>query len=122
MINSRFEKIAKVVPQLDVEGKYKRILARFHQEIEKVSKIYNKHCESPPQLHGLPPVAGSFLISVALSPFIRSIYFLGLFWLLFCGTLQECSNFRNILLTASILKLNLILLYILLDIDICCLL
>ncbi|KAK7065930.1 hypothetical protein SK128_009303, partial [Halocaridina rubra] len=30
-----FEKIAEVVPQLDVDGKYKRILARFHQEVEK---------------------------------------------------------------------------------------
>ena len=54
----RFEKIAAVVPQLDVEGKYKRILARFHQEIEKVSRIYCRQCESPPQLRGLPPVSG----------------------------------------------------------------
>ncbi|XP_050711756.1 dynein axonemal heavy chain 5-like isoform X2 [Eriocheir sinensis] len=55
---ARFEKIAVVVPQLDVEGKYRRILARFHQELEKVSRIYCRQCESPPQLRGLPPVAG----------------------------------------------------------------
>ncbi|XP_064087416.1 LOW QUALITY PROTEIN: dynein axonemal heavy chain 5-like [Macrobrachium nipponense] len=55
---ARFEKIAEVVPQLDVDGKYKRILGRYHQELEKVSKIYNRQCESPPQLRGLPPVAG----------------------------------------------------------------
>lgn len=56
--HGRFEKIAVVVPQLDVEGKYRRILARFHQELEKVSRIYCRQCESPPQLRGLPPVAG----------------------------------------------------------------
>ncbi|KAK3864739.1 hypothetical protein Pcinc_029599 [Petrolisthes cinctipes] len=55
---ARFEKIAEVVPQLDVEGKYKRILGRFMQEIEKVSRIYYRQCESPPQLRGFPPVAG----------------------------------------------------------------
>ncbi|XP_063608047.1 dynein axonemal heavy chain 5-like, partial [Penaeus indicus] len=55
---ARFERIGEVVPQLDVTGKYKRILARFHQELEKVTKIYNRQCENPPQLRGLPPVAG----------------------------------------------------------------
>lgn len=54
----RFERIAEVVPNLDVEGKLKRILARFHQELEKVTRMYNKQCENPPQLRGLPPVAG----------------------------------------------------------------
>ncbi|XP_068204591.1 dynein axonemal heavy chain 5-like [Palaemon carinicauda] len=58
---TRFEKIASVVPQLDVEGKYKRIIAKFHQEIDKVTKIYNKQCENPPRLTGLPPVAGKIL-------------------------------------------------------------
>ncbi|ROT80144.1 hypothetical protein C7M84_001143 [Penaeus vannamei] len=55
---ARFERIAEVVPNLDVEGKLKRILARFHQELEKVTRMYNKQCENPPQLRGLPPVAG----------------------------------------------------------------
>ena len=32
----RFERIAQVVPQLDVAGKYKRILAKYHEEIDKV--------------------------------------------------------------------------------------
>lgn len=56
---SRYEKIAEVVPQLDVEGKYRRILVRFHQELEKVSRIYFRQCENPPQLRGFPPVAGT---------------------------------------------------------------
>lgn len=28
------------------------------QEVEKVSRIYYRQCESPPQLRGFPPVAG----------------------------------------------------------------
>ena len=54
----RFERIGRVVPMLDVSGKYQRILTKYHEEIEKVTKMYNKMCENPPPLRGLPPVAG----------------------------------------------------------------
>lgn len=57
----RFEKIAEVVPNLDVDGKHRRILARFHQEVDRVTKNYNKHCDNPLPLLGLPPIAGGKL-------------------------------------------------------------
>ncbi|KAF2364961.1 Dynein heavy chain domain-1 [Trinorchestia longiramus] len=53
----RFEKIAEVVPNLDVEGKHKKILSCFHQEIDRVTKAYNKYCDNPLPLLGLPQVA-----------------------------------------------------------------
>lgn len=54
----RFEGIAEVVPNLDVAGKHRRILAQFLLEVEKVTKLYNKQCDNPPPLIGLPPVTG----------------------------------------------------------------
>ncbi|XP_076055178.1 dynein axonemal heavy chain 5-like [Oratosquilla oratoria] len=57
MLN-RFEKIAEYVPQLDVQEKYRRILSRYMQELDKIIKVYNKQCENPPHLRGMPSVAG----------------------------------------------------------------
>lgn len=49
------------IPNLDIDGKYMKILQIYGRDIETVCKIYTRQKQDPPLSRNLPPIAGKIL-------------------------------------------------------------